>query len=168
VTSDPPADRPYMPGYGIVEADGDLLDWSWAIERLTSARHFYVATVDETGRPHVMPVWGVWRDGGLWFSSGLHSRRARNLAARAACTAATDDPHRPVVVTGEARPTPDEEHIASFAHAVNDKYGTDYPVDFYDPSVNGCYLLTPEKVIGLDDADFAASPTRWRFDRGPV
>jgi hypothetical protein len=39
-----------------------------------------VATVRPDGRPHVMPVWAVWDQGLLWFSSSLGSRKSHNSA----------------------------------------------------------------------------------------
>jgi hypothetical protein len=45
-----------MPGYGIAEAERGLLPWSWAVERLIAATRYWVATVDEDGAPHLMPV----------------------------------------------------------------------------------------------------------------
>ena len=69
---EPPASRPHMPGYGIAgptEGRG-LLPWSWAEERLTRSHDYWVATVRADGRPHLMPVWGAWDGGALWFSIG--------------------------------------------------------------------------------------------------
>ena len=54
------------------------------------------------GRPHVMPVWGVWDAGSLWFSSSLGSRKARNLDADPRLTVTTDNALEPVVVDGTA------------------------------------------------------------------
>jgi pyridoxamine 5'-phosphate oxidase-like protein len=83
----PRASRPYMPGYGIArpEEGSGLLHWSWAAERLTTARNYWVATVWPDGRPHIMPVWGMWDDSTLWFSSAEGSRKVRNLAADPRC-----------------------------------------------------------------------------------
>ncbi len=60
----PRADRPHMPGYGLVDAGGGkgLLPWSWAVEFLSKGRNYWVATTRPDGRPHVMPVWGIWMD----------------------------------------------------------------------------------------------------------
>ena len=62
--SSPPADRPVMPGYGILPADqgSGLLSWAEAERRLTASHDYWVATVRPDGRPHVMPVWGVWAE----------------------------------------------------------------------------------------------------------
>ena len=89
----PQVSRPYMPGYGIAgptEGSG-LLHWSWAAERLTAARNYWVATVWPDGRPHVMPVWGMWDDSTLWFTSSTGSRKVRNLTADPHCCITTED-----------------------------------------------------------------------------
>ena len=89
-----------MPGYGTLPAtEGTgLLPWSWAEERLTRSHDYWLATVTDRGAPHLMPVWAVWDDGKLWFSSANSSRKARNLAAESRCTLSTDNPLEPVVV----------------------------------------------------------------------
>ena len=158
-------DRPEMPGYGTLPAgEGTgLLPWSWAEERLSASTNYWLATVRPDGRPHVMPVWAVWRDGSLWFSSGGRSRKARILVADPRCSATTDDARDPVVVEGRAERITDPAAIAAFLTASNAKYDTDYGLDFLDPDVNGTYRLDPSWAFGVLAGDFAGSPTRWRF-----
>jgi hypothetical protein len=77
----PNASRPHMPDYGILgphEGSG-LLPWSWAEERMTASRNYWVTSLWPDGRPHSMPVWGAWEDEALWFSSGR--RRARRATS---------------------------------------------------------------------------------------
>src|SRR5215216_6104607 len=120
----PKAERPFMPGYGILPADqgSGLITWAEAERRLTVSHDYWCATVRPDGAPHVMPVWGVWLDGRLWFSSGLRSRKARNLAADPRCSLTTDDTQNPVVVEGRAERVADAARIAAFVAAVNAKY----------------------------------------------
>jgi hypothetical protein len=61
---EPVAERPYMPDYGVDTASWTPLPWTWAVERLLANRNFWVVTVSAEGRPHALPVWGVWDDGG--------------------------------------------------------------------------------------------------------
>jgi PPOX class probable F420-dependent enzyme len=154
-----------MPGYGILPADqgSGLIPWAEAGRRLTVSHDFWVATARPDGRPHVMPVWGVWLDGRLWFSSSLGSRKARNLAADPRCTLTTDDALNPVVVDGVAERVTDAERIAAFVDAVNAKYDADMTVEFQDPAVNGTYAVRAITVIAMTHDDFTGSPTRWRF-----
>jgi PPOX class probable F420-dependent enzyme len=154
-----------MPGYGIVPAEqgSGLISWAEAERRLTVAHDYWVATVRPDGSPHVMPVWGVWLAGRLWFSSGLRSRKAQNLAADPRCSITTDDPRDPVVVDGVVERLTGADDIAAFVAAVNAKYDSDISVEFQDPQVNGTYAVRPVRVIALSGADFTGSPTRWRF-----
>jgi PPOX class probable F420-dependent enzyme len=166
--TEPNANRPHMPGYGVQpshEGTG-ILPWSWALERLTRSHDYWVATTWPDGRPHVMPVWGVWWDDAMWFSSGLRSRKARNLARDPRCVVTTDDARNPVVVEGTASRMTAAETIADFNDTVNAKYETSYSVDFYDPAVNGIYRVEPTWAFGVAADDFTGSPTRWAFDGG--
>src|SRR5438309_616284 len=96
--TEPIASRPHMPGYGLLEAaqGTGLLPWAWAVERLERSHDYWVATVRPDGRPHVMPVWGVWLQDAVRFSSSRGSRIARNLDANPNCPIATDNPDEQV------------------------------------------------------------------------
>ena len=156
-----------MPGYGILPADqgSGLIPWAEAERRLTVAHDYWCATVRPDGAPHVMPVWGVWLDGEVWFSSGLRSRKARNLAAEPRCTVTTDDAANPVVVHGTARQVRDAVGIGAFLVAMNRKYAAGMTTEFLDPDVNGTFAVRPAGVFALSHDDFTGSPTRWTFSR---
>jgi nitroimidazol reductase NimA-like FMN-containing flavoprotein (pyridoxamine 5'-phosphate oxidase superfamily) len=163
--SGPVPDRPVMPGYGVLPADqgSGLILWPEIERRLTVSHDYWVATVRPDGRPHVMPVWGVWFDGRLWFSSGLRSRKARNLAAEPRCTITTDQAQDPVVLDGLAEQVVDADGIAAFLTAMNGKYDAGMTAAFLDPAVNGTFAVRPQRVIALSHDDFTGSPTRWTF-----
>ena len=150
----PRVSRPYMPGYGIARATegGGLLPWSWAAERLAASRNYWVVSVWPDGRPHAMPVWGMWDDAVLWFSSSTGSRKARNLAAD------------PVVVEGTARIVTDPPLLQRVIDLMNAKYGTEFGADFLDPAQNATIRVRPRRVFGLRSSDFTGSPTRWIFE----
>lgn len=153
--------RPQMPGYGIVTDPGGLLPWSWAVERLQRSHDYWLATVYPDGRPHVMPVWGVWTDGALWFSTGGRSRKARNLDHEPRATMTTVDASEPVIVEGVVCSVDEQPAVAEFADRVNAKYATDYPVDFF--LGERTLRLVPVRAFGLRQEDFTGSPTRWDF-----
>ena len=154
-----------MPGYGTLDAHQGtgLLPWSWARERLERSHDYWVATTRPDGRPHVMPVWGVWLNDALWFSSSRGSRKSRNLAANPHCAITTDNPYEPVVMEGTAKLVEDLTAIAAFVVETNRKYKTDYSIDFFDPSANACFLVRATWAFGLTESDFNGSPTRWVF-----
>jgi hypothetical protein len=51
------------------------------VDRLTVARTYWISTTRPDGRPHAIPVWGVWVDGTLYHGGGDDTRRARKLDA---------------------------------------------------------------------------------------
>jgi Pyridoxamine 5'-phosphate oxidase len=161
----PIASRPYMPGYGMLPATegSGLLPWSWALERLTRSHDFWLATVTPQGVPHLMPVWAVWHQDGLWFSSANGSRKARNIGAEPRCSLSTDNPIEPVVVHGRARRVTGADELSAMLAAENAKYGTSYGPDMVDPGVNSVFALQPDWAFALDSGDFAGSPTRYIF-----
>ena len=108
-----------------------------------------------------MPVWGVYLDGHVWFSTGSNSRKATNVAFNPAVVVSTDDPFTPVIVEGDAREVVDRGDIAVFAAAMDAKYDSEDGVDFY--AANLTFAIAPKRVFGIDGNDFTGSPTRWTF-----
>lgn len=162
---EPSADRPHMPGYGVEPAStGGLLPWSWAEQRLAGSHDYWLATVHPSGRPHVMPLWGVLLDRHVWCSTSPTSRKAANARANPAVTVTTDDPSQPVIVEGTAMVVTDADAIARFAAAMDAKYDTSYGTSFY--AENLTLRIAPLRVFGIDTAEFTGSPTRWRFVEG--
>ena len=156
-----------MPGYGLRGPDEGtgLLPWSWAEERLVGSRNFWLATRWPDGRPHVMPVWAVWHQRLLWFSSSKGSRKARNLAADPRCVLTTTDSDNPVVVEGVAELLVHRADLDDFLAVMNAKYATSYGFEMVDPAVNCSFRMRPRWAFGLESADFTGSPTRWSFLR---
>lgn len=154
-----------MPGYGIRPAgEGTgLLPWSWAEQRLQTSRNFWVVTLWPDGRPHAMPVWGVWEVDRFWFSSSVGSRKARNIAGDSRCTIATEDAEHPVVLSGEGEIRTARAELAHVLELVNAKYETDYGLEMMDPAKNATIRVRPTWAFGLDADDFTGSPTRWTF-----
>ncbi len=157
----PRASRPHMPGYGISEAEGGsgLLEWSWASERLTNSHNYWMTTVRPDGRPHVMPVWGLWLDEKFYFSTGRQSRKARNLAENPECTVCTERADEAVVVEGRVEIITDPELLRPFFDGYQTKYGWDME-NFGEP----IYAVHPRVVFGLVEETLTESATRWRFD----
>jgi nitroimidazol reductase NimA-like FMN-containing flavoprotein (pyridoxamine 5'-phosphate oxidase superfamily) len=65
--------------YGIPTDEAGMLSWHGVSEQLLKARNYWLVTVRPDGRPHTVPVWGVWVDG-TFFGMRRHTRKARNIA----------------------------------------------------------------------------------------
>ena len=155
-----------MPGYGLRPArEGTgLLPWSWAHERLESSRNYWLISTWPDGRPHAMPVWGMWHQEEFWFSSSKGSRKAKNLLDNPRCVVATEDASNPVVFEGTARLITSPEELDLMLTLENTKYSTTYSIEMLDPALNASFRVRPAWAFGLQAADFTGSPTRWEFE----
>ena len=167
----PEAERPGMdPAYGIQAGADGLLAWRWAEERLIAARNYWVCTTRPNGRPHAMPVWGVWRDGALYFSTSRASVKGRNLAANPAVSVHLESGDECVVLEGEVSAA----NGPALTHA-DDAYAAKYPNPETgegfrmtdgasgDAPPNGVYVLRPRRAFGWLERDYPRTATRWRF-----
>ena len=157
--------RPHMPGYGILAPDAGtgLLPWSWAEERLTKARNYFVATTHPDGRPHVMPVWGVWLDDSFFFSTGPNSVKAWNLKANSRCVVCPEGGGQAVVLEGTAELETDRNVLERFVVVYKEKY--DWQIDLADPNYSGIWRVDPRTVFAFNETDdFVGSATRWTFE----
>ena len=105
-----------------------------------------------------MIVWGLWRDGAFYFSTGKQSRKARNLRANPRCVVCTEQAEQAVVVEGVAELIKDSSALPWFGKAYEAKYEWDMS-NFAEP----VYVVRPRLAYGLYEKDFAGSATRWRF-----
>ena len=158
-----------MPDYGVDTPAWAPLPWSWAVERLLANRNFWVVTVSAQGRPHALPVWGVWDHGEnrFAFSCGPRSRKARNLAANAQAAIMTEDTVECLSIEGRATTVRDtgrqdvwiERYIAKYR-----RMSADLSAEFIRQNL--IVEFEPERafaVIERED-DFATRATRWTFD----
>ena len=155
------AGRPDMiSGYGIsTEAEGQL-DLAWAVQRLTESRNYWICTTRADGSPHAMPVWGLWLEDAVWFSTDPQSYKGRNLAARPDVIVHLESGDELVVVQGRAEKVPPADLAAGFVPAYTAKYG--HELDTSNPDF-GFYRVAPARVLAWREADFPTSATRFTF-----
>jgi hypothetical protein len=154
----PKASRPNMPGYGILAAaDGaGLLPWSYVSEQMTSARNYWIATTRPDGRPHTMPVWGIWFEESFYFSTGADSRKARNLAKNPNLVVHLESGDETVILEGVAERIFGPDLIARLDQAYNAKYQ-------FHLAGSPTYALRPRVAFAWREKDYPGSATRWQF-----
>ena len=162
---DPEVSQPRMFGSYMGSAK---LPWTWATERLTRARNYWIATTRPDGKPHSRPVWGVWLDDAFYFSTG--SLAAQNLAANPAITVHLESGSEVVIIEGAAEVVGDAGLVERVVSLYNQKYNWDMdPNDLPGPF----YAVRPRVAFGwLSDESgldrgsaFHGTATRWRFTR---
>jgi nitroimidazol reductase NimA-like FMN-containing flavoprotein (pyridoxamine 5'-phosphate oxidase superfamily) len=136
------------------------LPWSWALDHFSKAHNYLLATTRPDGRPHVMPVWGVWLDDAFYFSSGGQSRKSRNLAMNSNCVVCSERLEEAIILEGVARKLSESSPMRKFIAAYKKKY--DWELDGSEGPV---YAVSPRAMFSiLEDADvLKANPTRWLF-----
>jgi hypothetical protein len=158
----PKASRPHMPGYGLLPADqgSGLKPWSYAIERLTRTRGYWISTTCPDGRPHSVPIWGVWLRDVFAFSTGAQSRKAKNLARDPRVVIGVEPTEDSIVLEGVVTRAEDPDFIREFKSVYAAKYVMNMD-DFSEP------VYAVEPVIAFSFAstgdEFTAGSTRWKF-----
>lgn len=156
----PEAARPRFPVvYGIRDDEEGLLAWSWAAERLEQARCYWVSTATPDGRPHAMPVWGVWVEEVFYFSSAPASRKARNLESNPAAVVHLESGDEVVILEGRAERVMDEELL----RRLGDDYSRKYERDVSFAGGRPLTAVRPEVAYAWRERDYPATATRFTF-----
>ncbi len=167
----PQADRPQMPeGYGIPKTTEGLLPWSHVSEMMSAALNYWIGTTRPDGRPHAVPLWGVWVGERFYFEGGPDTRRGRNLASNPAVVVHVERGDDVVILEGSAEhlENPDRSLAEQLAAAFGAKYGPKYN---YHPKPDswregGLYIVQPSVVLAW--TRFPEDCTRWRFGKRPA
>jgi general stress protein 26 len=157
-TSTPKANRPNNPGYGIEQTDKGLLLWRWAEQKLSKTQNYFLATVRSDGRPHVMPIWGIWANGRFYFSTGKKSVKTRNLATNPMCVLCAGEADEAVVLEGRVSKIRDKKTLKEFADAYVKKYSFD-PSTMNEP----VFVVRPKVAFGQIEKTYPKTATRWKF-----
>ena len=155
-------------GYGVPAASDGLLAWSDVEARLVAAPQYWMATTRPDGRPHVVPRWGVWVDGRLWYDGAPTTRHAGNLRGNPACTLHLEDGWHAVIADGTSQPaSPPGLELggrlsAAFAEKYADRGYQPEPDAWEGPGAGGLAVFTPSKALAW--FDFPKDVTRFRFE----
>ena len=137
-----------------------MLSWSYVCDRMASSRNYWVATTRPDGRPHSMPVWGIWLDETFCFATDLGSQKARNLAVSPKVVVHLESADEVVLIEGDAEVILDQGLLKRFIDAYDAKYQIRPSAG--DGSTR-IYRLRPRVAFAWLEQDFPGTATRWRF-----
>jgi Pyridoxamine 5'-phosphate oxidase len=130
-------------------------------------------TASAAGRPHALPVWGVWLPptDRFWFSCSPNARKFRNITENPQCAVTVDDTVECVSVEGWARvadPADDADGITQMIAAYLAKYWADPGVHRQMEAFLRSHAIvgfTPERAFGIIEREdeFSRRATRWRW-----
>jgi hypothetical protein len=137
-----------------------LLDWAAVEQRLVDSPHYWLATVRRDGTPHVVPVDGIWLDGGCYFGGDPATVHVRNLHRDGRATLHLEDGESAVIVEGVAEwTTPSKSEARRLAAAATAKYGYSMSAGSY---LKGVWRLKPVKVLAW--TRLYVDATRFHFE----
>lgn len=149
--------------------ESTVKSWAEARESLAAAPKYWLATARSSGRPHVMPVLGVWLDDAIYISTRPASRKGRNLELNSQCVITVSTEPVDLVVECDATEVTGDANLQRVADGFVAKYGWRLTVrdgHAYEDSLPGSprynfYELTPALGFGFGPDGMTA--TRWRF-----
>lgn len=156
--NEPKASRPYIPGYGIPNSKKGMLPWSHVVERMPKPRNYWVSTTQPDGRPHVVPVWGVWVDGTFYHGGGPNTRKARNLEKNPAMVVHLESGDDVVIIEGVAEKLTEENADPALLKRIDDAYEAKYNMRHGAP----VWALRPRKAFAW--TQYPTNCTRWIFE----
>ena len=159
--SSPKPSRMTSPGYGLENAKsppGEHFPWQRVEEVIAAARNYWIGSTRPDGHPHAAPVWGVWLEAVLYFSTGKQSRKARNLSLNPSVSVHVEGPEREVVIVeGVAEEVSDASVLRPAWDAYNKKYN--WEIEGYP-----FYVVRPTVAFSFQE-DLGDTATRWTFPR---
>jgi nitroimidazol reductase NimA-like FMN-containing flavoprotein (pyridoxamine 5'-phosphate oxidase superfamily) len=159
----PKAERPNFREYGISTKSKGMLDWMWAEEKLVKSRNYWICSTRPNGSPHSAPVWGVWMDSALYFSSAESSAKATNLKKNPAVSMHLESGDEVVIVEGKAVIVRDKAALTRLAKAYEAKYpGVRIDQEPFDKSP--VFVVAPSIAYAWSEESFPNTATRWKFD----
>lgn len=146
-------------GYG---SSSTTLDWTDVRSRLAEAKAYWVTTCRPGGRPHVVPVDGLWVDDVWFYGGGADTVHVRTALANPEVVMHLSDPHRAVIVEGRvrtARPdAPLARRLLAASNAKYPEYGAATDPGAYDDAL----ALHPRRVLAW--SSYPTDATRFVFD----
>lgn len=156
---DPVAELLELPeGYGTPKKK---LAWDAVRGELEKAKQYWLTTVRADGRPHVVPLDGIWLDD-VWFYGGSPAAvHHRTVLAQPKVVMHLPDPWKVVIVEGEVRQVrPGVEVAQRLADISNEKYA-EYGMTNDASTYEQVLGLYPQRVIAW--MSYPADATRFRF-----
>ena len=135
------------------------LDWPSVRERLEKAERYWLAATRPDGRPHVIPIDGIWLDDVWYFGGAPETVHQRSVKENPSVVRHLEDPMKAVIVEGDAEwLTPSPEVGTRLSEASKAKYGYAPSPEDYSAGVWG---LRPRRVLAWNS--FPKDATRFVF-----
>lgn len=154
--------RPQGQEFKDITSHDGMLTWEWVSEQMTESRNYWLCTTRPDGRPHAMPVWGVWVEDTFYFGTGPSSRKGRNLQHNPNAVVHLESGDETVIFEGTIEAFRDAGTLKAVFAAYDRKYAPfsiSETMDINEP--DGMYVLRPQRAFAWLEADFLKTAVRW-------
>lgn len=147
------------------------LTWDWVASRLTESKNYWLCSVrpadpeTPSGRPHVVPRWGVFIDGRVYYDGSPETRHSRNIELNPQIAVHLENGTEAIILEGTSwpagKPSPELRNRLSKAYKAKYKeFGYAPKPDSWDQG--GLYVFTPRQCIAW--SRFNEDPTKFIFE----
>jgi len=147
-----------VPGYQMPANPEQLLSWEFVTQQMEQSRVYWLNTLYADGRPHAVPVWGIWHKNRVHFDGSPKTGWARNLLRNPQITVHLPSGDKVVIIEGHAHMLEDEALTLAEWQTLDSLYQSKYAVDNGSPY----WYVHPTKVIAWNGEDLRTM-TRWVF-----
>ena len=147
-----------IPGYKMPEDERGLLSWDFVAEQMNQSRYYWLNTTLADGRPHAVPVWGIWHENRVYFDGSYKTAWSINLTRDPRIAVHLPDGNQVVMIEGIAHMIGDDEIDKATWATLDTTYQRKYNVAQGSPY----WVVFPHKVLAWDNANLQ-SMTRWIF-----
>jgi len=156
--------RPKLPK-GYVDHPISEVPWEHVEKRLTESINYWMCTVRPNGQPHVVPRWGAYLDGKLYYDGSAETRHAKNLEKNEHVTLHLESGNDVVIMDGISQPA--SKPNLELAQRLSAVYCAKYESDGYAPKPDqwdegGLYVFTPRQCLAW--TKFFENPTKFVFE----
>jgi general stress protein 26 len=146
-------------GYKMPESKENLVSWNFVSEQMSLSRHYWISTVYFDGRPHVIPVWGIWHQNRFHFEGSMKTAWGQNILSNPYISVHLPSGDKVVIIEGTAHIIQDDEIDNDTWNILDTTFQSKYQVEKGSPYI----YVTPKKVLAWDGEELTTM-TRWLFD----
>lgn len=113
-----------------------------------------LGTIDADGRPSLVPVWHLWRDGAALICSQTYTRKWRNIERDPRVTLCADTkelPYRSAIIEGTAERAEGVDYEATLrelaTHYLGEEGGRQYMAEWTPTETSVVIRIRPERII---------------------
>lgn len=148
----------YVQGYSMPKTENKLLSWSFVDNTLYRSNFYWLATIDNKGLPHTVPLWGIWFENRVFFDGHPQTKWIRNLMANNHVSVHVPSPEQVCIIEGKAVIIDDNDLTKEEWDVLDQTY-----VKKYDQLVGSPYIyIEPNKILVWDTSTFEHM-TIWNF-----